>query len=126
MSIWGNIKKKGLKDVLNPKKWGIFARYLKNRALKREYPELSIPHKREQIVWRMRKCPECVENGACTVCECRSPELFYDGKNWCSGHRWGVMKETAEEWEAQKKLDDITISEKHLKQLDKYGKLKWN
>jgi len=123
VSLIENIKKRGLKDIFNLKKIKIFSRFLSRKALKRKYPELSIPHYKEQIVYRMRLCPDCLEAGKCINCSCISPELFYDRENYCSEDRWKEMKEK-EEWEKEKIEKGITISKKHLKDLEKEGIIK--
>lgn len=84
MSLFENIKKRGLKDILRPRKWGIFVRFLRSKwmsedekltqdvfdifkekgidpstynidaKLIKEYSELTTPHELEQIAWRMQ------------------------------------------------------------------------
>lgn len=125
MSLIGNIRARGFKDILSPTKWGVFARYLKRRALKQEYPELSVPGYVEQIAVRMKKCPDCTESPTCVHCTCKSPELFYDKDNYCSEERWKEMI-PPEEWEEYKKTNGININPKHIKQILKHGVIKWD
>ena len=118
---WSKLK---WRDVINPAKWKIFARFLGSKISDIKYKELTIPEYREQIVYRMNKCPNCVENGSCVECGCKSPELFYDKENWCELRRWEEMIRP-ELWEDYKKLNGITINPQNLKELDEYGELKW-
>lgn len=127
MSLITNIKKRGLKDALNPKKWKIFARYFFFRALKKEYPELSVPEFIEQATYRMSHpgCRECVLKGECVHCGCKSPDLFIDKDNWCSGEHWYEMQ-PPHLWEEFKKMNDIVIDPFYLEQVKKQGIItKW-
>ena len=117
----GNIP---LSDLLNYKKWKIFARYLTLKILKTQYDEFKVPEYREQIVYRMNKCPECVIAGKCVECSCKSPALFYDKTNWCEIERWDEMVRP-ELWEDYKKVNGITINPYNLKELETYGEVKW-
>lgn len=119
-----NLTKIPLKDLINPTKWRIFARYLKLKALKKEYGEFKVPEYREQIVYRMNKCPECVIAKQCVNCTCKSPELFYDKDNWCEMDRWGKMVKP-EAWDEYKKSKGITINPNNLKELEEFGEVKW-
>lgn len=123
MGIWENIKKRGLVDFLNPMKWKVFARYIKMSVLKQEYEELNIPEYKEQIVYRMNKCKTCVKRGECLHCGCKSPEVFYDKINECSGLNWFRMDDP-EEWKKHKKQSGINIDPDHMAQLEKYGEIK--
>ena len=150
MSIWTNIRKRGLRDVLNPRKWIIFIRYLRklrNGASKpdgkkdlseiynggnteitsatlEEYTELWNPHELEQISVRMSnlECRTCLKAGTCHHCGCTSPDLFYDRTNWCSGQHWGAM--VGERlWERHKETYQIEIDPDYMKEIRKHGKI---
>lgn len=113
-----------IKDLFSPTKWRIFAKYLVLRALKKKYPEFKVPEYREQIVYRMNKCPECVIAKQCVHCTCTSPELFYDKDNWCEMQRWKKMV-LPKMWEIHKRANGITINPDNLKELEQFGEVKW-
>ena len=121
MSLLNNLRKRGLTDILNPKKWGIFARYLKMKALRLEYEELSIPEYAEQIVQRMSHpgCRNCIIEGECTHCGCKSPELFFDKSNECSGANWFTMQ-SPESW----RESGVEVDPEQVKYLQKHGTIK--
>jgi hypothetical protein len=149
MSIWKNISKRGLKDILNPVKWMIFIRYIRktvkgigdywsagvwengfeeedliSEATLAEYSELSTPHQLEQIVYRMSQpgCRECLIDGECHHCGCKSPDLFYDRTNWCSGNHWSAML-SKEDWDDFVRERGVIIDEDYLTQVVKFGKI---
>lgn len=102
MSIIKNIKKRGLKDILNPWRWKMFL-----RSKQREFQGIKLEQKEilsycEQVVYRTNLCKPCLKNGACTHCECAVPDLFYDKKMVCSGGNWVEMV-SPEKWENYKK-----------------------
>lgn len=95
MSLITNLKKRGLRDILNPRKWGIFMRS------KKKYERIAVEdlqYRSEMVVYRMSLCKSCVQEGSCLHCGCKSPELFYDPQNWCSGGNWDSIK-CREDWE---------------------------
>lgn len=120
MSLLENLRKRGLKDVTNPKKWGM---YLKS-TLGLEYEEFSSPAYVEQMVWRMTQegCRECVNGTKCIVCGCKTPNLFYDRRSECEGMHWGPMMEP-EEWVKYKEEHDIIIDVDYMAQLLELGKI---
>lgn len=125
MSLLHNLRRRGLRDILNPKKWKIFARYARLKALRKEYEELTIPEYREQIVYRMTQpgCRECIAKGECVHCGCKSPELFFDKENECSGMFWFEMLEP-DSWITYATEQGIETDPFYLEQLDKYGTIK--
>lgn len=122
MSIISNLKKRGLKDILNPKKWKIFARYAKLKLLKQEYSEMFIPEYLEQISIRMSEpgCRPCLEKGECVHCGCKSPDLFFEKNMECSGGNWFAMV-PPEMWRDIRKGYDI--NQDYLEQIKKHGKI---
>jgi predicted RNA-binding Zn-ribbon protein involved in translation (DUF1610 family) len=124
MSLIENLRKRGVKDIFNLTKIKVFTRYLKMLALKTEYNELRVPEYTEQIVYRMKKCPDCMESTKCQNCGCKSPELFYDKDNFCSEDRWGKM-ESPEKWADFKLENGIIINPKYVKDVKKHGVIKW-
>lgn len=109
MSLIENLKKRGLKDVTNPRKWGVYFRFILNKL----FPYRFIREKHmvaycEQVVYRMSLCRQCVKNGSCVHCGCKSPELFLDGKNVCSADNWYEML-SPEQWEEFKENTQIQL-----------------
>lgn len=75
-----------IKDYLKPKNWYYFVQgNLLNFVIKVFLNNLT--HIIEQVKYRKilveKKSPKCL-NGACTVCGCKTPELFYASKA-CEG-----------------------------------------
>lgn len=126
MSLIRNLKSRGFKDILNPKKIKIWFRYILLKLRNKNYPELSIDFKLEQIAYRMMEpgCRACIYQGECVICHCPSPQQFYDQNNYCSGMNWVEMKETKEEWEVFKKENNIIIPIEYIDQIKQYGVIK--
>lgn len=124
MSIISNLKKRGLKDILNPKKWKIFARSLALKALRKEYSEMFIPEYLEQVSIRMSHpgCRPCLEGGECIHCGCKSPDLFFEKEMECSGMNWFAMI-PADNWVEYKKESGIIINPDYIDQIKKHGKI---
>ena len=124
MSLLQNLKLRGLRDILRPRKWKIFARYAILKAWKKEYPELHVPEYVEQIATRMSNpgCRPCVEAGACVHCGCKSPELFFDKDNECSGANWFQMIPPAI-WNIKKQLGEVKVDDFYVKQIQEQGKI---
>lgn len=128
MSVVENFKLRGFQDLLSPKKWWIYVRFFFNKTFKKGYDEFKNRHELEQIVYRMSHpgCRECVLKGACVHCGCKSPELFYDRTNYCSGEHWNEMM-SKESWEEFKTMYGISIDEDYLEQVSKQGIItKWH
>lgn len=68
-------------------------------------------------------CRGCIKAGECNHCGCKSPELFYDKNNWCSGEHWNEMI-AAESWKEYKEESDIEIDEDYLDQVKKFGTIR--
>lgn len=96
-----------VQDILNPKKWVIYARYLwqKHNGI-RLHPDEALSWA-SQVMFRSLQCPQCLAAGKCIGddesegCGCKMPEALLDGKNWCSEGYWFEMLST-EEWEKEK------------------------
>jgi hypothetical protein len=99
----GNVKKRGLQDVINPDKWKVFyeGHEIEKNGLTIPYEDI-IPFS-EQIVYRMRQCPGCIKNGACLDCNCPMPLAMVTPNNWCSEGNWSEYMK-GPEWE-QHKID---------------------
>lgn len=124
MSLISNIRKRGLADIFSPKKWKIFARYLYLKITGKEYAEMYVPEYLEQIAYRMSRpgCRPCLEGGECTHCGCKSPELFFEKDNECSGLEWFAMMEK-DRWEQHKKDLKLKINQDYINQILKHGKI---
>lgn len=124
MSILKNIRKRGLRDILNLKKWKIFARYIKLKALKQEYEEMFIPEYLEQVSIRMSNpgCRPCLDGGECIHCGCKTPDLFFEKDMECSGGNWLSMI-PANMWEEYKKDSGIEVNQDYIEQIKKHGKI---
>ena len=102
MSIIENIRKRGLKDILNPKKW---VAYLS------EPPNISEDSKAglgycEQVVYRSVMCSDCVSAGSCHHCGCAMPKSILVKENWCSAGKWSNMM-SDDEWNDYKRITNL-------------------
>ena len=43
---------------------------------------------KEMAVSRAMKCPECLKNGKCLECGCKTPDMFYAPEKKCKKGRW--------------------------------------
>lgn len=121
MSILTNLRKRGLKDVLDPKRWKL---YFRGKKREKDGTTLQIAEEEtltvnneelqsfiEQVIYRQSfaECKQCLEKGECIHCGCKSPELFYDKEMVCSGGNWQEMK-SPEDWNEYKKDIGIEIT----------------
>ena len=122
MSLISNLRKRGLIDLFNPKKWKIFARYLAIKAFKKEYSEMFVPEYLEQISLRMSHpgCRQCFHAGECTHCGCKTPDLFFEKSMECSGNHWSTMI-SPEDWNDYKEKAGIEVNQDYVEQIRKYG-----
>lgn len=105
-SLWTNFRKRGLKDITNPKK---IKNYLDGSKIKKEGIHLDyeeIMSYSEQLVYRSIQCRPCFKNGACLTCGCPKPlsSMVYDFV--CEDGNFGEML-PPKEWEQFKKDQDI-------------------
>lgn len=63
-------------------------------------------HYKEQAIYRAMLCKPCLLNGSCTVCKCKTPNMFFSFHKVDAGGKWGAMMELPE-WEAYKEENDI-------------------
>lgn len=106
MSLIDNIKKRGLSDILNPKKWWVYViSMLREWLLGSPFEQVA---RAEQTVYRIHKCRDCFQDGSCKVCGCPTPESMLEPDNWCEGGKWGEML-SYKEWEEFKKENQLTI-----------------
>jgi len=119
MSLITNLKNRGLRDILNPKKWLI---YLKHLAYKWGEPidadkedANDVLSYSEQVVMRSILCPQCVKAGKCvgdgtegSGCGCLMPDAIIDRINFCSEGQWGEMLPT-DQWNEYKTNTGLTL-----------------
>lgn len=128
MSVLKNLKLRGFKDILNPKRWKIFLNSKKREIVGTTFimepsttPEeikknsVTIGNEEmqsfiEQVFYRQSfgECIGCWKNGSCTHCGCKAPELFYEKEMVCSGGNWNEVLPPAE-WEEFKKQFGLKI-----------------
>lgn len=103
-SLITNLRLRGLKDILNPRKWKVFL-LSKLRGL--DLPAEEAFARAEQVVYRSRVCSECV--GECVHCGCPVPAAFLEPDNICSALQWEEML-SAEDWAKFKKDGGIDLT----------------
>lgn len=97
-----NIRKRGLEDALNPKKWKIMANHIAG------VDEIPL-HEAEQIVYRAGRCKPCVDAGECLHCGCEIQGAIASKDNWCSDGKWTAVMDK-EDWNQYKADAEITIT----------------
>lgn len=104
--IWGNIQKRGVKDITNPKRISAFmkAEYIKKNGIHLKYEEI-VPYA-EQLVYRTVSCQTCVSKGKCEHCTCEIPSALMVKEYTCSGDNFYEMK-SPEEWNKFKELTGL-------------------
>ena len=67
------------------------------------------PHIVAQAEERAEKCRECLVNGRCVVCGCKTPEMFYAPNKHCPKGKWkNMLDKTA--FELKMKLRTIKVN----------------
>lgn len=64
------------------------------------------PHTREQILYRISKCPDCIEEGKCQKCGCSVPGKFFVAKSCNEGERFPDLMDD-KQWEEFKKKEGL-------------------
>lgn len=71
-----------LKDITPKNIIAFIQGYTRKWAI--DFFEYILRHINEQVEWRIgrvaERSPECLLNGECKVCHCKTPELFYASK----------------------------------------------
>ncbi len=100
MSVFENIRKRGLKDIFSKR---VFA-YLESIKQKlfgvRMRKEDAIAYA-EQIVFKRSMCRECYDRGACVHCGCSFEDLSLSTQATCSAGKWGKTMDS-ESWNRYK------------------------
>lgn len=109
MSIWTNIKKRGVKDILNPKRVKVYvgAQINKLRGYVR-IPYAEIESYCEQYIYRRWTCRSCYDNNECYHCGCKAKEVIAEKSSTCSAGEWFGMK-GAKDWSEFKDQNNIVI-----------------
>ena len=131
------LKNRGLKDVLNPKRWVMFFRSVRfnNKVkhsdrtfvdeLKDEYEEIfSNDEYLEQVVLRMQEpgCRNCLNAEKCHHCGCKTPDLFFEKDMECSGGNWFPMV-NKDQWTFFKAGTGLNVDQDYLEQIKTHGKI---
>jgi hypothetical protein len=106
-SFISNLKKRGLKDVLNPLKWKVILWEWFSEG-KVVLEEDDIQSYAEQWVYRSIKCRPCLLSGECSHCGCLMPDALNNKFNACSAGEWGPMLDK-DSWEEQKEIIELTF-----------------
>lgn len=62
----------------------------------------SLPiHETEQIELRKFLCNSCLMNGACSICGCKTPNVFYAPQKTDAANKWGPFMSEIQ-WDALK------------------------
>ena len=96
MGFWGilkNIRKRGLKDVTNPRNISSFLdlKAIEEEGLVLRYEDI-VPYA-EQLVYRMYNpgCSPCMKSGACVHCDCEQPGAAIVPQSECSADYYPPM-----------------------------------
>jgi hypothetical protein len=105
-SIINNIKSRGLKDILNPKKWLNYVNGLIIGVNGINLKEGEILSYSEQLVYRSIKCSQCFEEKACIDCKCPQPLSATVKSHECTLGKYRGML-SPQKWEEFKKQNGI-------------------
>lgn len=90
-SVLENVKKRGLKDILNPRNIHNFIKslWVKSRGL--TLKESEVLSYSEQLVYRSLKCADCFKEGKCHDCSCPQPDAAIIKEHECSMGKYRAM-----------------------------------
>lgn len=108
LSILRHFRKRGLRDVTNPKKLDAYLEWVDIEKNGVNIPADEIANYAEQITYRLKRCPDCVANGSCYHCGCNMPEKALAPCSSCSAGKWPSYL-SKEEWEKYKEDNQISI-----------------
>jgi hypothetical protein len=63
-----------------------------------DYPE----HYLEQFLYRAYLCQDCLNNGKCKICKCKTPQLFFAPRKHDAMDKWPDFFFSATDWENYK------------------------
>lgn len=98
LGVLGNIRKRGTKDILDPKAWKAYKQWadIEKNGLTLEGED--IVSFAQQLVYRMIMCGECVNAGKCVACNCAMPQSMCCAAYKCKMNRFNEMM-SPEEWQ---------------------------
>ena len=106
-SLLTNLKKRGIKDVINPLKWKVILwEWISEGRVIIEKEDIQSYC--EQWVMRSIKCNPCLLAGECSHCGCLMPDSMDNRHNACSAGEWGSML-NHQEWEDYKETIGLTL-----------------
>jgi len=79
----------------------------------KNYYTTSPKHVREQALYRANLCQDCLANGSCVVCGCKTPHMFFSPNKKDSKGKWSTML-SSYEWEQFKSQNNIIIFDDEL------------
>lgn len=103
-----------LVDVLNPFRWKAWLQSKWIDIFGKNIKEVELVSYSEQLLYRISKCPRCVENGRCIGydtdgCGCNTLGKMYIESEKCHENRWGEML-PMEDWNEHKKNHNILVA----------------
>lgn len=101
-----------IKDIISPKRWlSVFVWLLKKLVRKLDNSEVQLEAwEIEQYMFRILRCPDCVENKTCVHCGCDTMGRMMNRFDSCSQNKWGKFFESEKEWKDYKDSKDIYFS----------------
>lgn len=109
MGIIDNIRARGLRDILNPKKWILYLTSKKQKVTGVTIPQEEVLTYAEQLVFRSLMCKECFKLGACIDCKCPQPDAAIVKTHECSMGRYRQMLGN-DEWKKYKESNKIKFA----------------
>lgn len=108
MGLIENIKRRGLKDITDPKVIRAYISWLWIELFGYNIKSKDILSFAEQIQYRALKCKPCLDNGTCLHCGCPAQEKISNPKSACSNYQWEKLM-SAEDWKIYKEDNKITF-----------------
>ncbi len=105
-SIFENIKKRGLKDILNPRNIINFFKSYWIKAKGINIPEAEILSYSEQLVYRSIRCYDCFKDKKCHDCSCPQPDAAIIKEHVCSTGKYHAMLSPSK-WEEFKRKENF-------------------
>ena len=68
----------------------------------------SLPHIKEQAIYRAMLCSDCLKAGKCVECKCATPGMFFSPEKIDAKYRWHKML-PKEYWDEYKKMHNINL-----------------
>ncbi len=99
------------KDFFTPSRWKSFVTWLLKLIVRKlDNSEIYLePYEVEQYMFRLLRCPECVNKGKCIHCGCDTIGRMMNRTDECSDGRWGNFL-SKEMWEQYKKDFEVRFT----------------